>query len=309
MRILIADDDPISSKVLETKARQWGYDVVCCTNGIHAVELITSPNGPELAVLDWMMPGLSGLQVCREVRRRTAVSPYVYMILLTAKDRKEDLLEALAAGVDDYLTKPYDPHEMKARLWSGQRILNLQRELITARDALHIQATHDTLTGLLNRGAIFDIFERELARSQRDHTPLSLMLIDIDHFKQVNDSYGHHCGDTVLQEVTARLKGAERLYDRVGRYGGEEFLVVLPGCDLADARQVAERMRETIAQQPFALSTHNLPVTISLGVVSISGSQDTHDPDELIRAADRALYHAKERGRNRVEIAAMARCP
>ena len=309
MRILIADDDPVSLHLLQTRLTQWGYEVVTCADGHGAARALQAEDAPRLAILDWMMPGRNGVEVCRDIRT-LAHEDYIYIILLTAKDRKEDLLAALEAGVDDYLTKPYDPAELKARLRAGQRILDLQAELITAREALRFRATRDPLTGLWNRGAIQEIVDRELARSHREGQALSLGIADLDHFKGINDTYGHAAGDAVLREATRRLQQTLRLYDSLGRYGGEEFLIVLPGCNAATAPPVAERLRASISEAPFILREGPLLVTISLGVTSLcpGPAEDftrtredlaaTHDA--LVRAADLALYQAKQEGRNRV---------
>jgi two-component system cell cycle response regulator len=309
MRILIADDDPVSLRILQTRLTQWGYQVAICSDGNDALRVLQAADSPNLAILDWMMPSRNGVEVCRELRA-SAHEDYTYIILLTAKDRKEDLLAALEAGADDYLTKPYDPAELKARLRTGRRILDLQAELITARNALHIKATHDPLTGLWNRGAIEDIVNRELARSRREGQALTVGLADLDHFKSINDTYGHAGGDAVLREATKRLQNQLRVYDSLGRYGGEEFLIVLPGCDAATAYAVAERLRTGMSAEPFTLREGPLQVTLSLGVATLPPPQAqeiTQNPaelaetlDRLVRTADLALYQAKQEGRNRV---------
>ncbi len=309
MRILIADDDPVSLRILQVSLAQWGYDVMTCTNGDDTFHMLQGDDAPSLVVMDWMMPRRNGLDVCRDLRAM-ALEKYIYIILLTAKGRREDMLTALEAGADDYLSKPYDPAELKARLRTGQRILDLQAELITARDALRIRATHDPLTGLWNRSAIEEIVERELARSRREGQALSLAIADLDDFKRINDTYGHAAGDTVLRQATTRLQQAMRIYDFLGRYGGEEFLLVLPGCDDEVAPLVAERLRSSVSDTPFLLPHGSLQVTISLGVTSLAAEPCEKAPkedsttvphhDAFIRAADSALYQAKQKGRNRV---------
>jgi len=315
MRILIADDDPVSLHILQARLAQWSYEVIACTDGNEAFRAFQTKDAPRLAILDWMMPSRNGVEVCRDIRA-LAQEDYIYIILLTAKDRKEDLLAALEAGADDYLTKPYDPAELKARLRTGRRILDLQAELITARDALHIRATRDALTGLWNRGAIQEILDRELARSYREGHVLSLGMADLDHFKRINDTYGHAAGDAVLREATKRLEQTLRIYDSLGRYGGEEFLVVLPGCDAATVPAVAERLRTSVGEEPFLLREGPLRVTISLGVASLCPGHAEQTPrsradltathDALVRAADMALYQAKQEGRNRAVISTMS---
>src|SRR5690606_23892049 len=203
------------------------------------------------------------------------------------------------AGADDYLIKPFDAHELKVRLRAGMRILDLQRELIVARDALRLQATRDPLTGLLNRRAIVDALESELVRSRRESTVLGVALADLDHFKQINDTHGHSAGDAVLLEATRRMRASIRPYDEIGRYGGEEFLIVAPGCDLRCVGLVAERVRTALVASSMSVSGEPLVVTCSLGVPSTE-EHPGRDVDWLIRAADAALYRAKHAGRNLV---------
>lgn len=301
MRILIAEDDPVSRRLLEAFLTRWGYDVVVARDGTEAWELLQREGAPKLAILDWMMPGMDGVQVCRKTRERTS-RPYVYILMLTAKDRKQDIVQGIEAGADDYMIKPFDAHELKAHLLAGKRIVDLQEQLITAREELRVQATHDPLTGLWNHGSILDIVRVELERAQRQDNPLGVVMGDLDHFKRINDSYGHPAGDAVLCEVARRMHSSVRPYDSVGRYGGEEFLVVVPGCDRVDARHQAERLLASVRGQPILSSGGSLRVTISLGVAATSEPQST-DTESLLRAADAALYLAKRNGRDRVESA------
>ncbi|WP_089941911.1 GGDEF domain-containing response regulator [Candidatus Entotheonella palauensis] len=300
MRILIAEDDPISRRLLEVTLGKWGYEVMSCPDGESAWAMLQQPGAPSLAILDWMMPGMDGLQVCREVRQMMT-EPYTYMLLLPAKSQKADIIAGLEAGADDYLTKPFDASELRMRLRAGRRILDLQAELIFVREELRTQATHDSLTRLLNRAATCDILQRELERAEREQLPLSIILADIDFFKRINDTYGHLAGDAVLRETSQNMKAVVRPYDGIGRYGGEEFLLVLPGCDNEGAATLAERIRESIESNPLALAEGIIPITLSLGVAS---NDITQNMEGLIGAADAALYRAKNNGRNRVEIAA-----
>ena len=307
MQVLIAEDDPISRLALEAKLAQWGYEVISCANGEAALCALQGAAGPELAILDWDMPGLSGLEVCGEIRKQQ-VTPYIYTLVLTAKDKKQDLVTALEAGADDYLAKPFDPHELKARLLAGRRILALQRQLIASREALRFQASHDALTDLWNRGAIMHLLDQELDRAQRTDAPLGLALGDLDLFKQVNDTYGHLAGDAVLRQVAAALRQTMRGYDQVGRYGGEEFLVLLPGCDLSGARLAAERIRACIEDLSIAIETgpgrrQAIRATMSFGVAVSVPTRRHADPETLLYEADSALYRLKRTGiRNRVEL-------
>jgi diguanylate cyclase (GGDEF)-like protein len=301
VKILIADDDDVSRRVLQATLTKWGYDVVIATNGMEAWQLLRETNAPQLAILDWIMPGMDGVEVCREIRKREE-EPYVYMLLLTAKSRKRDIIAGLRAGADDYLAKPFDPQELKARLRAGRRVLDLQAELVAARESLRYQATHDSLTGLLNRGAILDTLRNELDTSNRRGLAISIVLADLDHFKQVNDTYGHIVGDAVLHEAARRMKASVRAYDSIGRYGGEEFLFILPGCDGYDASSQAQRLQKCITGDPVELPKLSISFTLSLGVVSKSDPR-VEDLDPLIQAADEALYQAKGQGRNRVVLA------
>jgi two-component system, cell cycle response regulator len=298
--VLIADDDPVSRRLLQVSLGNAGYRVDAAADGAEALRVLNQPDSPRLVILDWLMPGMDGVEVCRMVRA-SAGEPYQYIILLTAKGHQTEIIEGLEAGADDYITKPFDLQELKARLRAGKRILELQEQLVSAREQLRIQATHDSLTGLFNRRAIEEALDREATRCRREKKPVGVILADVDHFKLINDTYGHQAGDAVLQEIARRMSASLRAYDSVGRYGGEEFLVVVPGSDLAAAAELAERLRQGIAAQPVSTDSAMIPVTVSLGVaVSVDQPGGLED---LLRRADEALYAAKDRGRNRVETA------
>jgi diguanylate cyclase (GGDEF)-like protein len=215
----------------------------------------------------------------------------------------EDVVSGFEAGADDYFTKPFNAFELKARLGAGERILELQQELIAARDALKEQATHDPLTGLWNHGATIDILRNELSRAVRQGSPLTVTMADIDHFKRVNDTSGHLAGDEVLREVARRLRTAVRAYDSVGRYGGEEFLIVSPGCEGSAGISQAERLRRVISAKPVGVQDIVISVTLSLGVATLINMETKASVEQVLGAADRALYRAKLGGRNRVEAA------
>ncbi|HME10534.1 MAG TPA: diguanylate cyclase [Bryobacteraceae bacterium] len=299
MRILVADDSIVSRHVLDATLRKWGYDVVMASDGEEAWQILQRDDAPRLVILDWMMPGMTGLEICRLVRAR-APEPYIYILLLTSKSHREDLIEGMEAGADDYITKPFDQHELKVRLRAGTRLVELQAELFAAREALREQATKDWLTKLWNRSSILDILMRELARSERDVSPVSVALLDLDHFKSVNDTLGHYAGDIVLRETAVRMNDSVRQYDSIGRYGGEEFLIVLPGCDLSGAISQAERLCGRISGTPVTIGPTETNFTASIGVTtSLPGQSAT--ADALIGRADEALYQAKRKGRNRVE--------
>jgi two-component system, cell cycle response regulator len=299
--VLIAEDDPVSRKVLEKFLEKWNYSVVCASNGSEAFEILERRDSPRLAVLDWMMPGMEGVQVCQRVREWTN-RPYIYVVLLTARSDREDVIKGLDMGADDYLTKPFDSQELRARLHVGQRILELQDALISARDALQFQATHDSLTGVANRGVIFDALHREASRQAREHSGYGIILLDLDHFKWVNDTHGHMAGDAVLKETAQRISSCVRAYDIVGRYGGEEFLVVLPACDSICMRKLAERLRQAIGSQAIRTPSGEVTITASLGI-AVSTAERPITPGALLHDADQALYRAKSLGRNRAEVA------
>jgi len=299
MKVLAAEDNPVFQSMLRTMLTKWGYDAVISRDGNEAWDLLQGDETPRMAILDWMMPGMDGVELCRRIRA-AAREPYIYIILLTARTDAQDLVEGMEAGADDYLTKPFNAHELRVRLRAGRRILDLQEELLLAREALRLQATHDSLTGLLNRASILETLQNELSRAGRDQEPVALLLVDLDRFKLVNDTRGHLAGDSVLREASQRMKSAVRRYDSLGRYGGEEFLVVLPGCSGPAASQQAERLREAMARHLFVVGKEMVPVTCSIGV-SWRNAPTVRDADQLIREADLALYRAKDRGRNCVE--------
>lgn len=301
MKILIADDDAVSRRLLERTLLRVGYEVVAVVNGRQAVENLTGPDMPRLVLLDWMMPELDGPGVCREIRNRRDQS-YVYMILLTSRESKEDVIAGLESGADDYLIKPFIADELKARLRVGERILHLEDRLVEAREQMRFKATHDHLTSLWNRGVIVDLLGRELTRSQRENVCTALILGDLDHFKNINDRYSHLVGDQVLREVARRLLHSVRSYDFVGRYGGEEFLIVLNNCRPDSALARAEEIRKSICTRPVQTDVGPLEVTMSSGL--LRSTDWGHRPaEDLIHEADSALYAAKTAGRNRVQVA------
>ncbi|HWP85556.1 MAG TPA: diguanylate cyclase [Terriglobia bacterium] len=299
MKVLIADDDPVNRRILETFLGKWGYEVVSAADGNEAWSILQSEDAPRLVILDWMMPGMDGAQICRAIRQRSDPF-YTYIMMITAKFQKQDVLEGLAAGADDYLTKPLDSNELRARLRTGERILNLQEDLLRTRDRLQYQASHDSLTGVWNHGAILEILHAELARCKRERLSVGVLMLDIDHFKTINDRYGHMAGDAVLREAVRRLRTNLRPYDSIGRYGGEEFLVVLPNSRQDDARKEAERLRRAIADSPLEVGAERIPVTISIGV-SVCSHPDSISIEALLKCTDAALYLAKQGGRNRTE--------
>jgi len=306
-KVLIAEDDPVARHVLRNWLQKWDYEVVAVENGLDAWQVLQQETAPKLAILDWMMPQMDGLELCHKLRGLER-GAYYYVILLTAKGGKQDVVTGLDAGADDYLTKPFNLDELRARVRAGQRILDLQSALINSRLALQFQAAHDPLTGLWNRGAIMDVLARETERHRRSGQPLGVVMADLDYFKDINDSRGHLAGDIVLKEAGRRLVAAVRSYDAVGRYGGEEFLAILPGCGTEDLLLSGERLRHCIAGQSFNVGDAHICVTLSVGLISARlNEHPSLDYDQLVRLADAALYRAKDAGRNRVEDGSLAR--
>lgn len=301
MKVLIAEDDAVSRRLLESSLTRWGYEVVVASDGTEASRLLLVPDAPKLAVLDWLMPGIDGAQLCEDIRRQKP-EPYTYIIMLTSKQSKEDVIRGLEAGADDYVCKPFDPSELKVRLRTGRRILYLQDQLIGAREALRDLATRDQLTNLWNRSTILSIIGNELARANREGSSIVVMVGDLDGFKQVNDTYGHPTGDEVLRGVAQAMKEVLRPYDSVGRYGGEEFVAVLPGCVRENAASHGERLRAAVSRLEIATPAGVIRPTMSLGV-AVADRHSPLDAHELIVAADAALYEAKRAGRNRVVVA------
>jgi two-component system, cell cycle response regulator len=298
VKILIADDDAVSRVALRAALVSLGHQVVMVDDGIKAVEVLSAPDAPSLAILDWAMPGLDGLAVCRAIRLQSG--RYIYAILLTAYDAAADMIEALDAGADDFLTKPFKFGELRARLRAGERVIELQEHLLRSQEVLRYEASHDRLTGLWNRGWLLDELGRELRRNLRERAPLALVMADVDHFKRINDTHGHTVGDAVLRQIGQRIQSTLRVSDSVGRYGGEEFLLLLPRADINGGRDVAERVRSIVAGEPIVALSVTLNVTMSLGVAC--GEPGAAD-ETLIQSADQALYRAKANGRNRVELA------
>jgi two-component system, cell cycle response regulator len=303
MKVLVADDSIVSRHMLEATVKKWGYEPVVACDGQEAWDILEKEDAPQLAILDWVMPVLTGPEVCSRLRKQHRET-YTYILLLTSKNQREDLIEGMTAGADDYVTKPFNHHELQVRLRAGRRIVELQSELLATQAALREQATHDALTKVYNRHSIFEVLERELHRAERENLPVGLALLDIDFFKAVNDTYGHIAGDAVLSEASRRIKTSIRSYDSIGRYGGEEFLIILPGCDEGCTISQSERIRRALASEPMAihedhLSDTSLALTASFGsTTALPGHKVT--PETMLRIADDALYEAKRSGRNRV---------
>ncbi len=303
MQVLLVEDSAVYRQLIGNHLQSWGFEASVAENGAEASKILEKQEAPKLVLLDGVLPDIDGIELCRRIRATGTSGHYVYVILLTGKEGRQNMLDALEAGADDYLRKPFDEAELKARLLVGERILDLQAELVAARESMREAATRDSLTGLLNRAEIFSLLERELERSRRERKPLSVILTDIDHFKKVNDTGGHLFGDEALREIARRMQSRLRPYDGVGRYGGEEFLLVLPSCDLKGAVERANELRELVAATDIVSGGVKKAVTMSFGV-AISECLGVKEVEALVGRADKALYSAKKKGRNRVECAA-----
>lgn len=301
MKILIADDSEMTRMILQGRLTQWGYEIISARDGYEAWNILKKKGSPRIILLDWMMPNMNGIDLCRKIRQHIK-EPYIYIILLTAKKGKQDFIEAMDAGADDFISKPFDPHILKVRLRAGKRIINLQNELITAREKLRIQATHDSLTQLCNRAELMNMMARELSRSRRDNSSIGILMIDIDFFKSINDTHGHLVGDEILIKLADQMRQCTRRYDTIGRYGGEEFIIVLPQCGESEVHCVAERLRQTVCNDDYETQEGPVHVSISLGATWVTPSEQKCDEVNLIKVADQALYAAKHQGRNRTII-------
>jgi diguanylate cyclase (GGDEF)-like protein len=297
MKLLVIEDSAVDRRIVSKHLKEWGHEFSVATTGAAGWKTLQAADAPKLVIMDWMLPDTEGIELCRKIRGAETDKAYTYIILVTARGRKRDLLRAMEAGADDYLVKPFSKLELKARLIAAKRILDLQDQLIQLGNSLRFAATHDPLTGLWNRAQIFDFLQRELVRADRDEKPLGVVLADLDHFKKLNDTLGHVAGDAVLKEVSKRMHGNIRVYDGIGRYGGEEFLVIFPGCDFKIASRRAEDLRRLVGEKPIKALGQSVTLTLSLGVAIANPTTDG-TPEALLQRADEALYEAKRKGRN-----------
>jgi two-component system, cell cycle response regulator len=296
--ILVADDDPISRTILVNFLMKKGIKVLTASNGIEALELVENhPQEISLMLVDWMMPALDGISVISSIRSDDK-NPFLYCILITAKDSKSDIVKGFEAGTDDYITKPFDRNELWARILTGLRIRQLLVELSDKNRTLAELALKDSLTGLLNRRAVEQLLKAEISRASRFQKPMSLAIIDIDHFKRVNDTYGHPVGDKALQAVAATIQKSIRQMDVAGRLGGEEFVIVFPETNTTGCQIVAERIRRSIEMMNFKQGEDKIHITISLGLASGIPLDPAADCKKFLELADQAVYQAKANGRN-----------
>jgi two-component system chemotaxis response regulator CheY len=299
-KVLIIDDSPVSRKLVELPLAQKGYELIFAANGASALELFAK-HKPDVVITDWVMPDLSGKEICERIRAGSGDS-YTYIVVLTGQTGKDNLVEALALGADDYLTKPFHRGELLARVGVGARITGLQRQIEGKNKQLEELALTDALTGLPNRRAIEDWAATQLSSAVRHGFPFWVALADLDHFKQVNDTFGHDAGDAVLKKFATILKNSLRRSDLCGRLGGEEFLLVLTHTDKENALKVIERIRLELSSTPVTFGGCTVGVTASFGLAGFEGSQSPSTFSKLRELADAALYSAKRQGRNRTEL-------
>jgi len=296
MKVLVAEDDTTSRMILGTILKKWGLIPVITSDGKQAWEIMKNTDAPKLAILDWQMPEMNGIEVCQKIRALNDPNP-PYLIVLTSRDEKKDIVNALDAGANDFISKPYDNEELHARINVGIRMVHLQSELDEAYKALKYEAMQDPLTGIFNRRAIMKLLKKEMARAKRENTTIYIGLCDLDYFKKVNDTYGHHAGDDVLIAFTKLTMEKLRSSDHVGRYGGEEFLIVAPGPESSKPESMFERICEHVRNSIITTEASDVSITVSIGVAKFSGGESF---DTLLAASDQALYQAKALGRDQV---------
>jgi diguanylate cyclase (GGDEF)-like protein len=292
--VLIAEDDGVTRLLLQHWLQAWGFQVTVARDGTEAWEALERQPSPKLVIMDWMMPGIDGIELCRRLRSKSEY--YRYVLMISARTDMAHVVHALESGADDCIAKPIEEHELRARISVATRILTLQDELIKAREEIREQALKDSLTGLWNRAAFKELFELELDRAARINGQTGLLLLDLDNFKQINDKYGHLTGDIVLKKTARILKQHVRSYDFVGRFGGEEFLIAFPGSNQEQIRRHAERVRLAVANNSILINSTEIAVTLSIGAaVSTPGQRLL---GEIMAVSDVALYRAKQSGRN-----------
>jgi two-component system, cell cycle response regulator len=289
--VLVADDNPVMQTVIQFMLTSWGYQSVPAVDGAAAWEILRGPAAPPLAIVDWEMPRVNGVELCRRVRT-AGREPYTYILLVSARSQAKDLIHAMDAGADDYVRKPFDAQELRVRLHAGNRIIQLHRQLVEAREALRDQATRDSLTGLLNHACILEALSQALAHAATAGEPVALLLADLDRFHMINESFGHQAGDEVLRELARRLRAHAPPGAAIGRYGGEEFLMVLPNCGLQAARDYADRIRDAVCATAFSAGAASFPVSCSVGLAGCEGPHHC-DAAALLRQADESLFWAK----------------
>lgn len=297
LTVLLADDDPITRTLLRRMMESWGHQVMEVDNGEEAWRALTTDAPPRIAVLDWMMPGLDGVSLCKRLHQPSN-RPLIYTILLTSKTDEQDLIIALDSGAHDFQTKPARPGELRARIAVGRRLLDMHDRLQESLREMERLATTDVLTDIPNRRHFFDLAEHALQRAMRYDTPISALLLDLDNFKPINDLHGHNMGDAALRHVADICKANLRGCDIFGRYGGDEMVAVLTDTALSGALEVAGRLRSEVARQPIRMEDRTVHLSLSIGVACLGGNVTSLDA--LLHQADTALLQAKQTGRDRV---------
>jgi len=299
MKLLVADDSNVSRSMLSAITKSWGYEVILAEDGEQAWKIMQENDAPQLLLLDWEMPKMNGIEVCERVIAKNPETP-PYIVLLTSRSSSEDIVEGLSKGANDYLSKPFDTAELQVRLQVGKRMVEMQDKLNDTLNELKELASHDSLTGLLNRRAIMEGLPKEIQRMKRQEQVLCIGMYDIDHFKQINDTHGHLVGDEVLKEVTKRMTSTLREIDLLGRYGGEEVLVITPVDSNNNGIMLYQRICDAVSAQEIKIKDLSISVTISGGMTAYSADNNDQTITELIARADEALYQAKDNGRNQV---------
>jgi two-component system, cell cycle response regulator len=298
VKILIAMQDENQRRCLAEIMQAHGYGTQFCADGLTAWHALQSDDAPRIAILDWLLPHMDGSEICTRLRSGSD-HRYTYCILLSTTRSIESANRLIEAGADDAMTYPFDPNELLCRVRSARRILELQDQLLAARAALRFETTHDGGTGLLNRLGIGHHLHREFERSIRFGNTLGILLIDLDHFRLINESFGYHAGDVVLREAASRIRNTVRSYDVIGRYGADEFLVLSPESSPVSLIAQAERILKIISTTPVAFEEQEIIITASIGVAT----SDDRTENELVHAADGALKLSKQKARNSIEFA------
>lgn len=297
MKVLIADDSPTARFALRRNLTEWGYEVVEASDGEKAWMILNHKHPPRIAVLDWMMPGMDGVEICRLLQKRNN-GPFVYTILLTSKNEQQDLVYGLESGAHNFQSKPYSPIELRSHINVGKRLIEADDKIKEYAEQMARLAITDPLTGICNRRHFFQCAEDELLRAQRYERPMSVLLMDIDNFKNINDTFGHAAGDETLVTMSRTCENSLRQNDLFGRLGGEEFGTVMPETGILKSTEVAERLRMTLGDLCISFEGNAIRFTVSIGVSEYTPGDKTIE--NIMKRADEALYQAKKSGRNRV---------
>lgn len=301
MPVLIVEDEQITESMLTSALASWGYAPFSARTAEEAEKVLNANSSIRLMILDWRLPGMNGLNFCRSLRK-AGNARYIYTMLLTARDTMEDEIEALEAGVDDFLRKPFHPVELRLRLRAGARIARLQDQMERTMKLVDRKACNDTLTGAPNRESVLALLFKELARQQRHHLDLSVLTVDIDHFRGINEAHGFPVGDFVLREFCSRMMSSLRTHDTCGRIGSDTFLLVLPETSAANAMIVARRLQKDLCEEPIQLDDRCIRVSCSIGVAS-ADSESGATALSTVSLANDAMYRAKSDGGNGIRMA------